>query len=80
MGIIFGPLLDYLLSICDQRGHLPQNFDCELEKISADSINSAVHARENHLMLACYVSKLQSFKFHTHAFLGFEISTFISVL
>ena len=54
-------------------------FDCELD-ISADCAKSAVHACEKCLTLASYVPKLQSFKFHTRAYLGFEISPFISVL
>ena len=49
-------------------------FDCELD-ISADSAKSAVHACKKCLTLASYVPKLQSFKFHTRAYLGLEIIT-----
>ena len=59
-----------------KRGLFP---DCELD-LSADSAKSVVHARENRLTLARSVPKLQSFEYHTCAYLGFEISAFISVL
>ena len=62
-----------------KRGPFPQKLDCELD-LSADSAKSVVHARENRLTLARSVPKLQSFEYHTRAYLGFEISTFISVL
>ena len=62
-----------------KRGHFPQKSNCELD-LSADSAKSVVHARENRLTLARSVPKLQSFEYHTRAYLGFEISTFISVL
>ena len=62
-----------------KRGPFPQKSDCELD-LSADSAKSVVHARENRLMLAHSVPKLQSFEYHTHAYLGFEISAFVSVL
>ena len=62
-----------------KRGPFPQKSDCELD-LSADSVKSVVHARENRLTLARSIPKLQSFEYHTHAYLGFEISTFISVL
>ena len=58
-----------------KRGHFPQNSDFELDK-QADSAKNAVHAREKRLMLAHHVPKLQSFEFHTRAYLGFEISVF----
>ena len=61
-----------------KRGPFPQKSHCELD-ISADSAKSAVHARENRLTLARSVAKLQSFEYHTCAYLGFEISAFISV-
>ena len=44
------------------------------------SVKNVVHARENRLTLVHHVPKLQSFEFHTHAYLGVEISAFISVL
>ena len=59
-----------------KRGHFLQNSHCELD-ISVDSAKSAIRTCENHLTLAHHVPKLQSFKFHTRAYLGFEISTFI---
>ena len=59
-----------------KRGPFPQKSDCELD-LSADSV---VHARENRLTLVRSVPKLQSFEYHTSAYLGFEISAFISVL
>ena len=62
-----------------KRGPFPQKSDCELD-LSADSAKSVVHARENRLTLARSVPKLQSFEYHTRAYLGFEISAFISVL
>ena len=62
-----------------KRGPFLQISDCELD-LSADSAKSIVHARENHLTLARSVPKLQSFEYHTRAYLGFEISAFISVL
>ena len=62
-----------------KRGPFPQKSDYELD-LSADSAKSVVHARENRLTLARSVPKLQSFEYHTRAYLGFEISTFISVL
>ena len=62
-----------------KRGPFPQKSDCKLD-LSADSAKSVVHARENRLTLARSVPKLQSFEYHTHAYLGFEISAFISVL
>ena len=62
-----------------KRGHFPQTSECKLD-LSADSAKSVVHARENHLTLAPSVPKLQSFEYHTHAYLGFEISAFILVL
>ena len=62
-----------------KRGQFPQTSDCELD-IPVDSAKNAVHARENCLTLAHHVPKLQSFEFHTHAYLGFKISAFISVL
>ena len=65
--------------LCDtlyEEGAFP---DCELD-IPADSANSAVHARENRLTLVCYVSNVLSFEFCTRAYLGYEISAFISVL
>ena len=45
-----------------KRGHFPQNTDCELD-VPADSAKSAVHARENRLMPAHHVPKLQSLSF-----------------
>ena len=62
-----------------KRGPFPQKSVCELD-LSADSAKSIVHARENRLTLARSVPKLQSFEYHTRAYLGFEISAFISVL
>ena len=62
-----------------KRGPFPQKSVCELD-LSADSAKSVVHARENRLTLARSVPKLQSFEYHTRAYLGFEISAFISVL
>ena len=62
-----------------KRGPFPQKSVCELD-LSADSAKSVVHARENRLTLARSVPKLQSFEYHTCAYLGFEISAFISVL
>ena len=62
-----------------KRGSFPQKSDCELD-LSVDSAKSVVHARENRLTLAHSVPKLQSFEYHTRAYLGFEISVFISVL
>ena len=62
-----------------KRGPFPQKSVCELD-LSADSAKSVVHARGNRLTLARSVPKLQSFEYHTRAYLGFEISAFISVL
>ena len=62
-----------------KRGSFPQKSDCELD-LSADSKKRVVRARENRLTLACSVPKLQSFEYHACAYLGFEISEFISVL
>ena len=62
-----------------KRGPFPQKSDCELD-LSADSAKSVVHARENRLTLARSIPELQSFEYHTRAYLGFEISAFISVL
>ena len=62
-----------------KRGPFPQKSVCELD-LSADSAKSVVHAREKRLTLARSVPKLQSFEYHTRAYLGFEISAFISVL
>ena len=62
-----------------KMGPFPQKSDCELD-LSADSAKSVVHARENRLTLARSVPKLQPFEYHTRAYLGFEISAFISVL
>ena len=62
-----------------KRGPFPQKSDCELD-LSVDSVKSIVHARENRLTLARRVPKLQSFEYHTRAYLGFEISVFISIL
>ena len=62
-----------------KRGPFPQKSDFELD-LSADSANNIVHARENRLMVARSVPKLQSFEYHTRTYLGFEISAFISVL
>ena len=62
-----------------KRGPFPQKSDCELD-LSVDSAKSVVHARENQLTLVHSVPKLQSFVYHTRAYLGFEISAFISVL
>ena len=62
-----------------KRGPFPQKSVCELD-LSADSAKSVVHARENRLRLARSVPKLQSFEYHTRAYLGFEISVFISIL
>ena len=50
-----------------KRGPFPQKSDCELD-ISADSVKSVVHARENRLTLARRVPKLQSFEYHTRAY------------
>ena len=61
-----------------KRGPFPQKSDCELD-LSVDSAKSVVHTRENRLMLAHSVPKLQSFEYHTRAYLGFEILAFISV-
>ena len=58
-----------------KRGPFPQKSVCEFIDLSADSTKSVVHARENRL-----TPKLQSFEYHTRAYLGFEISAFISVL
>ena len=52
-----------------KRGHFPQNSDCKLD-ISADSTKKC---RENYLMLACRIPKVQSFEFHTCAYLDFKI-------
>ena len=60
-------------------GPFLQKSDGELD-LSADSANSVVHARENRSTLARSVPKLQSFEYHTRAYLGFEILVFISVL
>ena len=57
----------------------PQKSDCELD-LSADSAKSVVYARENRLTLARSFPKLQSFEYHTRAYLVFKISAFISVL
>ena len=62
-----------------KRGPFPQKSDCELD-LPADSAKSVVHAHENRLTLARSVPKLQSFEYHTRAYLRFEISSFISVL
>ena len=62
-----------------KKGPFPQKSDSELD-LSADSAKSVVHAREKHLTLARRVPKLRSFKYHTRAYLSFEISAFISVL
>ena len=62
-----------------KRGPFLQKSDCELD-LSADSAKSVVHARENCLTLAHSIPKLQSFEYHTRAYLGFEISAFISIL
>ena len=62
-----------------KRGPFPQKSVYELD-LSADRAKSVVHARENRLTLARSVPKLQSFEYHTRAYLGFEISAFISVL
>ena len=62
-----------------KRGPFPQKSDCELD-LSSDSAKSIVCARENRLTFARNVPKLQSFEYHTRAYLGFEISAFISVL
>ena len=51
-----------------KRGPFPQKSDCELD-LSADSAKSVVHARENRLTLVRSVPKLQSFEYHTHAYL-----------
>ena len=72
-------LYSALFGTCSRkRGPFPQKSDCELD-LSADSAKSVVHARENHLTLARSVPKLQSFEY-TCAYLGFELSAFISVL
>ena len=62
-----------------KRGPFPQKSHCELD-LSADSAKSVVHACENRLTLARSVAKLQSFEYHTRAYLDFEIWAFISVL
>ena len=62
-----------------KRGPFPQKSDYKLD-LSADSAKSVVHACENRLTLARSIPKLQSFEYHTRAYLGFEISAFISVL
>ena len=62
-----------------KRGPFLQKSVCELD-LSADSVKSIVHARENCLTLARSIPKLQSFEYHTRAYLGFAISAFISVL
>ena len=54
-----------------KRGPFSQNSDCELD-LSVDSVKSAVRARENCLMLVCRVPKLQSFEFHTCAYLRYR--------
>ena len=61
-----------------KRGHFQQIYDCEFD-VPADNAKSAVCARENRLTLAHRVPRLQSFEYHTRAYLGFEISAFISV-
>ena len=58
-----------------KRGTFPQISYCELD-LSVNSAKSIAHTRENCLMLACRILKLQSFEFHTRAYLGFEISAF----
>ena len=73
------PCLQIYVTRSRKRGPFPQKSDCELD-LSADSAKSVVHARENRLTLACSIPKLQSFEYHTRAFIGFEISAFISVL
>ena len=46
--------------------------------LSVDSAKGVVYAREKkHLTLAYCIPKLQFFKNHTRAYLGFEISAFI---
>ena len=47
-----------------KRGPFPQKSDFELD-LSADSMKSVVHTRENHLTLAHSIPKLQSFEYHT---------------
>ena len=61
-----------------KRGSFPQKSDCELD-LSVDSAKSVVHAHVNRLTLERRVSKLQSFEYHTCAYLAFEILAFISV-
>ena len=77
-GALINQILRYV-TYSRKRGPFPQKSDCELDQ-SADNAKSVVHARENRLTLVCSVPKLQSFKYHTRAYLGFEISAFISVL
>ena len=72
-------LLDAYVTRSRKRGPFPQKSDCELD-LSADSAKSVVHPCENRLTLARSVPKLQSFEYHTCAYLGFEISAFVSVL
>ena len=67
------------VTLSRKRGPFPQKSDCELD-LSADIAKSIVHAREDRLTLARSIPKLQSFESHRRAYLGFEISAFISVL
>ena len=55
-----------------KRGPFPQKSDCKLD-LSADSAKSVVHAGENRLTLARSVPKLQSFKYHTRAYLDIGV-------
>ena len=71
--------LNIIVTRSRKRGPFPQKSDCELH-LSAYSAKNVVHAHENCLTLARSVPKLQSFEYHTSAYLGFEISAFISVL
>ena len=77
---MFKALLSFfIVTRSRKRGPFPQKSDCKLD-LSADSVKSVVHARENRLTLARSVPKLQSFEYHRRTYLGFEISAFISVL
>ena len=64
-----------------KRGPFPQKSDCMLDP-SADSVKCILHACENSLILILVHCdpKVTVLEFYTHAYLGFEISTFISIL
>ena len=59
---------------------VPAKIRLRVRDLSADSVKSVVYTRDKLLKLEHRVPKLQSFEYHICAYLGFEISVFISVL